>query len=267
MLVLPRRKNESVVIGDVVVTVVEIRGDTVRLGVVRPRDMPVRRPEDGMSRREWLVCTDPAAMLRLLRDRGLVTERKALLFGAACCRRLWELLPEEGRRVVEAVERQADGPAGREEVDDACGPFLAVVGDASGAGFHARVAVSYLLADARTDPAGYALDLSPWAAQACDDQAVELSVQAGIVRCLAGSPPFTPPAIRPEWLAFADGVVPGLACGIAEEGAFDRMPILADALEEAGCTDAEVLGHLRGPGPHHRGCHVLDGLAGIGGTP
>ena len=43
-----------------------------------------------------------------------------------------------------------------------------------------------------------------------------------------------------------------------------RLAVLSDALEDAGCTDAAVLGHLRGPGPHVRGCHVLDLLLGRG---
>jgi hypothetical protein len=43
---------------------------------------------------------------------------------------------------------------------------------------------------------------------------------------------------------------------------FDDVPILADALEEGGCTDAAILGDLRGPGPHGRGCHALDSILG-----
>ena len=50
------------------------------------------------------------------------------------------------------------------------------------------------------------------------------------------------------------------SCG--RQRAFERLPILADALEEAGCTDAAILGHLRGPGPHVRGCWVIDLLLG-----
>jgi hypothetical protein len=45
---------------------------------------------------------------------------------------------------------------------------------------------------------------------------------------------------------------------IYTDRAFDRLPILADALEEAGCTDAAILEHCRGPGPHVRGCWVVD---------
>ena len=53
-----------------------------------------------------------------------------------------------------------------------------------------------------------------------------------------------------------------LAEAIYEERAFDRLAVLADALEEAGCTNPDILGHLRGPGPHVRGCWVLDCLLG-----
>jgi hypothetical protein len=53
-----------------------------------------------------------------------------------------------------------------------------------------------------------------------------------------------------------------LAAAIYDDTAFDRLPILADALEEAGCHDAEILAHCRGPGPHVRGCWVIDLLIG-----
>jgi mannitol/fructose-specific phosphotransferase system IIA component (Ntr-type) len=212
----------------------------------------------GMARRDWLACTDPAAMLRLLRDRRLITGRKARLFGAACCRRLWGLLPDEGRRAVEAVERHAEGTAGRDDLDAARRAFTGGLGGVSGTASLAAAAVSYLLAEAGPDPAGHALDLSPWAAQAAGDRAA----QAAILRCLFGSPPFRP-AVRPEWLSFGGGVVPRLAQAIYDEKAFVRLPVLADALEEAGATDAEMLGHLRGPGPHTCGCHVLDALLGM----
>jgi hypothetical protein len=49
-----------------------------------------------------------------------------------------------------------------------------------------------------------------------------------------------------------------LAQGIYEDRAFDRLPVLADALEEAGCDNAEILSHCRGPGPHVRGCWAVD---------
>ena len=53
-----------------------------------------------------------------------------------------------------------------------------------------------------------------------------------------------------------------LAQAIYEERRFGDLPVLADALEEAGCTDADILSHCRGPGPHVRGCWVVDLLLG-----
>src|SRR5438270_262087 len=60
------------------------------------------------------------------------------------------------------------------------------------------------------------------------------------------------------------GTVVNLARGTYDGHAFERTPVLADALEDAGCTDPDLLGHLRGPGPHARGCWVVDALLGGG---
>jgi hypothetical protein len=57
---------------------------------------------------------------------------------------------------------------------------------------------------------------------------------------------------------------PGLAGAIDSEHTFDRLPYLGDALEEAGCTDSEILGHCRVPDGHARGCWVIDLLLGKG---
>ena len=74
--------------------------------------------------------------------------------------------------------------------------------------------------------------------------------------------PFRWTLIDPGWLAWNDGTVPKLAHAIYDERAFDRMPILADALEDAGCNDADILRHCREPGEHVRGCWVIDLLLG-----
>jgi hypothetical protein len=66
---------------------------------------------------------------------------------------------------------------------------------------------------------------------------------------------------EPSWLTWNDGTVLRLARAIQAERAFDRMPVLADALEEAGCTDADILGHCRSGGPHRPDCWVLGLLA------
>ncbi len=78
-------------------------------------------------------------------------------------------------------------------------------------------------------------------------------IYPGPVRVLLG----TSARVEPACLDWGDGIARKLAVAIDEEGAFDRLPILGDALEEAGCVDAAVLGHLRGPGPHACGCWAL----------
>jgi hypothetical protein len=71
-----------------------------------------------------------------------------------------------------------------------------------------------------------------------------------------------PPAIDPTWLSSNDGHIIKLATAIYNDRAFDRLPSLADALEAAGCRDAELLRHLREPGPHCKGCSALDAVLG-----
>ena len=70
--------------------------------------------------------------------------------------------------------------------------------------------------------------------------------------------PFRLAAIDPAILCWNDGTLVKIARAIYEERAFDRLPILADALEEAGCENENMLAHLRGVGPHVRGCWPLD---------
>ncbi len=73
---------------------------------------------------------------------------------------------------------------------------------------------------------------------------------------------FRPINLKPAWLTWNGGIIAKLAQSIYDERAFDRLPVLADALEEAGCTNADMLSHCRGPGPHVRGCWVVDLLLG-----
>jgi hypothetical protein len=85
----------------------------------------------------------------------------------------------------------------------------------------------------------------------------ERAWQAALLREVFGDP-FRPVCPEAAWLAGEDGCVGKVARALYEEGAFDEMPILADALEEAGCTDEQVLAHCRGGGEHVRGCWVVD---------
>jgi hypothetical protein len=92
-----------------------------------------------------------------------------------------------------------------------------------------------------------------------DLRAVELwKNTTGLVRCLFGNP-FRPVALGGTWLT---STVTNLAQAIYDDHAFDRLPILADALEDAGCTDEDILAHCRGGGEHCRGCWVVDLLLG-----
>jgi hypothetical protein len=82
-----------------------------------------------------------------------------------------------------------------------------------------------------------------------------------IVRDVVGNP-FRRPAIDPLWLMWRDGFIAGLAASIYEDQRFDEMPILGDALEDAGCSDRTLLAHCHDDAPHVRGCWVLDRLLG-----
>ena len=86
----------------------------------------------------------------------------------------------------------------------------------------------------------------------------EQAAQADLLRDIFGNP-FRPVTIDPPWLSPS---VVDFAQTIYDERAFDRMPELADSLEEAGCHDADVLGHCRQAGPHVRGCWVVDAVLG-----
>ncbi|HJZ60331.1 MAG TPA: hypothetical protein VKE74_35635 [Gemmataceae bacterium] len=90
-------------------------------------------------------------------------------------------------------------------------------------------------------------------------EAAEQAVQVALLRDIFGNP-FRPVAVDPRWLT---SDVVALARGIYEGRAFDRLPILADALQDAGCENADILGHCRDPQlAHIRGCWVVDLVLG-----
>ena len=89
----------------------------------------------------------------------------------------------------------------------------------------------------------------------------ERQEQLALLRDIIGNP-FQSVALDPAWSAWNDGTLSKLAQDIYNDRAFDRLPVLADALEDAGCDNAELLSHLRGPGPHVRGCWALDLILG-----
>jgi hypothetical protein len=229
-----------------------------------------------MTEAEWLACTDPQKMLEFLRGRA--SDRKLRLFAAACCRRIWLLLTDErSRRAVEIAERYADGQASDAEVDAAYEAAFAVFKAAKDCDSYYGVTNS--TKQAASFAAAWTLhpapdDDFPWfvAWSAADGRRLtptgsgitEHDAQHHLLRDL-----FRPVTLDPAWLTWHGGTVPALAQAIYDDrhlpsGHLDhhRLAILADALEDAGCTDQDILVHCRGPGPHVRGCWVIDSLLG-----
>jgi hypothetical protein len=217
-----------------------------------------------MTEQEWLECTDPHKMLEFLWERA--NDRKLRLFACGSCRLVWQLfIDERSIRAVEAAERYADGTISDSELDVAA----VAAYDAYREG---KVADGYdPESDIHPEYAGHipfvahsttqAADLaSEWALSlwlTWDDQRAFCEAHCDLLRCIFGNP-FSSLRLDPSWLAWNDGRVVKLAQAIYDERAFDRMPILADALEEAGCTNADILNHCRSEGEHVRGCWVVD---------
>jgi hypothetical protein len=240
-----------------------------------------------MTEAEWLTCTDPQPMLRFLR--GQSSERKLRLFAVACCRRLGEfLLDERVRSAVEVAERFADGTVGQEaredaknEADEAALELLDDVEErriVKSYAFWSAARAAHAAVCTAADPDGPLAERAAEVAAAGVECYVrdelhdsenapaalqaEKVTQAELVRDLFGPLPFRTVTINPLWLAWNGGTVVKLAQGIYDDRGFDRLPVLADALEEASCTDPDLLGHCREPGPHVRGCWILDRLLG-----
>jgi hypothetical protein len=200
---------------------------------------------------EWLACDDPLTMLEFVR--GKASERKLRLFAVACYRRIWHLLEDPRiRRAVGVSELYADGKASGEELRAAVGGVGAAADDTHGDGGDA--------ADAAADAVDIAGALAADANDSTRD--AERIGQSGLLRDITGNPFRPVTADIPAWLARSGGTIINLARAIYEDRAFDRLPLLADALEDAGCTDADLLAHCRGPGPHFRGCWAVDLILG-----
>jgi hypothetical protein len=205
-----------------------------------------------MNEADWLRSTDPVRMLEPLQ--GTVPYRKLRLFACACCRRIWHLFSDDrSRRAVEVFERCADGLGSQQELKDAL--MAARLFDVRLRGAHRQAARA--LARAWSN-AGHACSA---AAEAVEAQMEELRGQADLLRDILGNP-FRPIPVDLPWLEWRDGLVTKIARSIYDERRFDDLPILADALEEAGCTEASILDHCRRRGEHVPGCWVLDGLLG-----
>jgi hypothetical protein len=219
-----------------------------------------------MTRAEWLEGTDARLMLEAVR--GKVSERKLRLFVCACCRRYWGRLDALHREAVEAAERYADGRATRRELAALDDAIVSQLAEAPAkrhplfAAAHDAVAVP-----ARGDDLGGYAPVAEGASYSVSAYAPELD-QAALLRCLCGDP-FRDTPLVAAWLSWNDGTVPKIAQEVYDgrslpAGTLDRarLAVLADALQDAGCDDADVLAHCRSAGEHVRGCWVVDLLLG-----
>jgi hypothetical protein len=220
-----------------------------------------------MDEEEWLECPDPDEMLRFVREK--VSERTLRLFACACCRRIWDRITEDSsRRAVRISELYADGRAPFKELHAA---FVAADKIFSNSLHHVRNwhANDAARLAAHLEMRGLSDGTATAAAMAgasgggdyWKQYAGEKGHQCILLREIFGNP-FRSVEVDPSWLAWNSGIVPKLAHAIYEDRTFDRLPILADALEEAGCDNADILSHLRGPEPHVRGCWVVDLILG-----
>ena len=185
-----------------------------------------------MTEEEWLTNGECEAALAA--GRTVATDRKLYLLSIACIR-LLDRSEEEAANALAAFERAADFKHPRLAMINAGEAFSAWFGFQEGPWRLAEFALA-----------------ERWPRWADESNCVPL------FRDIFGNP-FRPVAFDPEWRT---ETVVGIARDIYEDRAFERVPILADAIEEAGCDNADILSHCREPGVHVRGCWVVDLLLG-----
>jgi hypothetical protein len=217
-----------------------------------------------MTEQKWLQAADTRPLLEYLRGRA--SQRKLRLFAVACCRRVERLLGDKRpRRAVEVAERYADGEATTKERANAREAARAFANDpahyADPAWFPSSAA-AHVCEHRAWSAAGNA---SWYAARYSgrEDEDAERAAQADLLRDLFDSLPFRLVTLDLSWLTWHGGLLVSMARQMYESRDFVDMPVLADALEEAGCSDQKILSHCRQQGQVHvRGCWVIDLLLG-----
>ena len=237
---------------------------------------------------KWFSCIDPQQMLQQIG--GQASDRKLRLFAVACARLAWPWLGEvRSRHQVQTAERMADGQPEDAEQAIVVAREVEQLEEAVRAGMPRTwmydndprplqgLAGCCVVPDARDAAEGViaAFGWCPWV-QYFDPDAADpfhlvgegyenrdpaTSMQARQCRLLREifGDPFHSIDVNPAWLTRS---VVGMAQGIYADRAFDRTPILGDALEDAGCGEASILAHCRGSDPHVLGCWVIDLLLG-----
>ncbi len=226
-----------------------------------------------MTEEEWERSLHRGPMLNYLQDR--ISERKFRLFAVACCRRQWNLFPPvPHRKVIKAAEQFADGVGTVEELGAMAEPLRRITNSTdcspSTVQWHVARAAEYV-----TQPVGISTCEVALRVAACLSEAVsgrlhvyrrefdpepdpEEYQQISLLHDIAGNP-FRPEIIDSNWLT---STVVAMARRAYQSRDFSLMPILADALEDAGCDNPDILNHCRGAGSHMRGCYVIDLVLG-----
>jgi hypothetical protein len=226
-----------------------------------------------MTEAVWLAAADQERMLWFLKGKGKASERKFRLFAVACCLNARHLLKKKcGEQAIELAEQFADGAAELSDLliaysdinywirnindfhrnihqNDQAWAWVAVLRAVSTGGcFYGRhwEREDYNTVECAVDAMEYVARATAW------------NAKSDLIHCSFGNP-FRPLTVDPSWLT---STVLAFASQMYESRDFSPMPILADALQDAGCDNDDVLNHCRQPGEHVKGCWVVDLLLG-----
>jgi hypothetical protein len=206
-----------------------------------------------MTDAKWLKSKDPRQMLAFVA--GKAHERKLWLFVLACCWRVsYVLHATHDGDALDAMEHLVDTPFTSEQVGEMVRRMHLHLPLTAGHHLDRRDWVGFL------DVLTTAIKMTPNRLESWY-WPITTRAHVGLLRDIFGNP-FRAPTIEPSCLAWNNGTVRNLAQAIYADRAFDRLPILADALEDACCTATDILAHCRGGGEHVKGCWVVDLLLG-----
>jgi len=233
-----------------------------RLGI----SMPI------IDQRQWETCDSPLLMLRHLAPiKRLGTPRKRRLLQCAWCRDILSLTPDPlFVQAVNLMELHVDGGASRAEVRDMFGKLGQKLNDLQTEAYKNKRFDDGGMwpLDCQVAYAFYTLFCPVRDINQCFHACARIKTinteripQADLVREIFPNP-FRKVHLAPAWLTWKDLTVVQIAQAFYDQPEHMALLVLADALEEAGCTLADVLGHLRGQFPHVRGCWVIDLILG-----
>lgn len=198
-----------------------------------------------------------------------LSRRKQRLYAVACCRRIWHLLPDECcRNAVVVAEQFADGLATTKAIQQAQSSALRTATTVT-----EPVAIDAAWAAVwSAAPASRMRNLTQAAGEAAARAAagvMDRRLRAATLEAERDGQQLLLHDLRPPDAISLDAswrtpAVVGLVEAIYEHREFERLSMVVDALENAGCRDAAIIGHCRHPGPHIRGCWLVDFLTGRG---